>query len=211
MIPFGRVFGFPVSIDFTAIAIVALFALGGASKGPGAAAQGIGMAAVVFGSVLVHELGHAFAARAFRLGPIDITLHGFGGLTRYARAPGPKQGIFVTLAGPLAGLALGVVALPLALFLTGLPGSLADRMATFNLFWSLFNLLPMYPLDGGSVLGYVLALFMPAHVGFRWAARVGLVVAVGVALAALAMGQTFILIICALSVFQSFRVAFSRG
>src|SRR5690606_34069820 len=72
-------------------------------------AQGVLVAAVAFLSVLVHELGHAFAGRAFGL-KASITLHMMGGATLFMPGTQLSRGrdILVSAAGPFAGLALGV-------------------------------------------------------------------------------------------------------
>lgn len=213
MIPLGRIFGFPLSLDFTALVVLGLFVLGGASRGPSQAGFGLALAGLVFGSILVHELGHAFAARRFQLGEIDITLHGFGGLTRFKRAPGPKQGLLVTLAGPFAGLAAGVVALVATFFVTtGPAGWLLAEAARINLLWSVFNLLPMYPLDGGSVLFHTLSLGRrDPRDAMLWTARVGVVVAVGVGYVAWRLDYLFVVLVCVMSLFRSLPAATTRG
>lgn len=207
-IKLGRLFGFPITLDPSALAILALFVLLGAQNGPQSAYESLLRVLVVFASVMVHELGHAFVARAFGLGPIAITLHGFGGLTQFSRSPNPKQGIFVTLAGPFAGFALGLVALVGWMFVdAGLIASLLGMAATFNLFWSAFNLLPMYPLDGGSVTFHGLSMFKDANVAMLWTARLGVLVAVGVGTAAVLTEQIFIGIIALMSLARSVPLA----
>ena len=117
---------------------------------------------IVFVSVLAHELGHAFTGRAFGLKPA-ITLHGLGGLTSWVggRAVGPGRSLAISLAGPAVGFVIGtLVALggfavtilapdyhppPLAL-------QLFDAALFVNIGWSVFNLLPIIPLDGGNAL-----------------------------------------------------------
>ena len=102
------------------------------------------------------------------------------------------------LAGPLAGMALGLLALLLD------PGPAHGMLVSnavgwlilVNIFWSLFNLLPMYPLDGGQVLWHVLAMSLPAVVARTWVRRVSLVFAAAVGIASLAAGQFFLLVVC---------------
>src|SRR5882762_3079028 len=66
--------------------------------------------AVVFVSVLVHELGHALVGKAFGLTP-EITLHGMGGTTswRDGRDVGRAKSIAISVAGPFAGFALAAL------------------------------------------------------------------------------------------------------
>lgn len=66
---------------------------------------------VVFVSVLVHELGHALAARAVGL-PARISLHGAGGTTHHQppQRDSVRQDVLISLAGPAAGFLLGALA-----------------------------------------------------------------------------------------------------
>ena len=113
--------------------------------------------AVVFVSVLLHELGHALTGMAFRLEP-QIDMHGFGGTTSWQAGARVGWGarILISLAGPGVGFVVGAVAFGL-----GLLGVFPDNPAGRELFgsilwvnvgWGVFNLLPMLPLDGGNVL-----------------------------------------------------------
>lgn len=112
--------------------------------------------ALVFVSVLIHEFGHALAMKRVGFSP-SVTLHLLGGFTRFpvAAHPTPRQSFFITLAGPGAGLALGLTAL-LARRLVSAPTPLVAKALEdamwVNLGWSLINLLPILPWDGGLAL-----------------------------------------------------------
>ena len=163
-------FGFPIRVTPWFWAASLLLALGGGDDTPESVLIWVG---VVFVSILVHELGHAFAIRYFG-GESRITLYHFGGLamdTSLQRSPG--QQIAISFAGPAAGFLLaGIVTLALALsdnvytyrwglvpvipqpFGRGEP-ALLDHLVWYLLFvnfaWGLINLLPIYPLDGGQI------------------------------------------------------------
>jgi Zn-dependent protease len=113
--------------------------------------------AVVFVSVLVHELGHAVVALAFGGRP-EIRLEGFGGVTfpRLPERPPAWKQVVLSVAGPVAGLALGVAAWGLGRVLPPDPSSPAAAvLAIFqytSVYWAILNLLPVLPLDGGHVL-----------------------------------------------------------
>ncbi len=205
----GRIFGIPLRLEGTALLFLGLIALGSARGGALAMAEGVAYAVVVFGSVLVHELGHALVARRTGVGALEIVLHGFGGLTRFGRAPGPREGVFITLAGPLAGIALGIAAVPL--WLTVDPWGLGGKLVTFNIGWSLFNLVPMYPLDGGHVLYHLLGHVRGQRAALRTTAWVGLGAAVLVAAAGLAVDMIFVVIVAGLSLWQCVRILQQTG
>jgi stage IV sporulation protein FB len=110
--------------------------------------------AIAFVSILVHELGHAIAFRLYGVRP-SITLHGMGGLTSGSGELTPMHHIVVSLAGPLSALVLlGIPSWVLAQSgtITSIEGRDAVMAAVWiNIGWSLLNLLPILPLDGGQV------------------------------------------------------------
>jgi Zn-dependent protease len=119
-------------------------------------------AMVVFVSILVHELGHAVAARAFGYQP-QIVIEWFGGHTQ-PNAPVTIswiKEIVLTAAGPAFGFALGALA-EVGLIATGgrqisdhpsapLGIEVLGFFARANLVWALLNLVPVLPLDGGRI------------------------------------------------------------
>jgi Zn-dependent protease len=113
--------------------------------------------AVVFISVLVHELGHAVVGRALGGRP-EIRLEAFGGVTypQLRQRPGPGRQFILSLAGPVAGLLLGAACYGLVRAAPPAPGSpVAWTMGQFiwvSAVWAIFNLLPILPLDGGQMM-----------------------------------------------------------
>ena len=120
--------------------------------------MGFAGALLLFGSVLVHELGHALAARRFRIPTRSITLFLFGGVAQIAREPErPSHELWVALAGPATSLLLA------GIFRLLTPGgevvpatALMGYLSSVNLLLAAFNLLPAFPLDGGRALRAVL-------------------------------------------------------
>lgn len=114
----------------------------------------VATAAIVTTGLLVHEFGHALMARRFKL-PAEILLHGFGGLTSHPPAKRDRDDALIVAAGPLAGLLLALGAWTILKFApihsARLIGALDDA-CELNLYWSIFNLLPMWPMDGGQLL-----------------------------------------------------------
>jgi Zn-dependent protease len=195
-----RLFGFPTRIEGTALVLAALLLAFGLRDGtPGSAVLMVVLGA---GSILAHELGHAFMARAFRLQPIEMALHGFGGLTRHRRPNRPWKELAVTLAGPAAGLALAAIAFGVAIVAPGQARSIATQLGTLNLIWSVFNLLPVYPMDGGMALSATLRMFAPA-LALPVTYGAGLTLSVGMVGLALWAGEILIVLVLGTFVVQN--------
>lgn len=168
-------------------------------------------------SVIVHELGHAFAARAFGATP-SIQLVGLGGLTRADGAERLEwwQDLLFTLAGPAAGLALGVFSGVVYLAgAAGLPDGVryfAKGLALANLSWTVLNLLPISTLDGGRITTIVLTRVM-GRPGFLVAQIIALALAALVLLWAVGARQPFLAVLVALMVMRTFANigAYQRG
>jgi Zn-dependent protease len=114
--------------------------------------------AIGFASILIHEFGHALTARAFG-SPVRVELISSGGVT-YHNHMSEGRSLLVTLAGPATGIAIG---LPLWLLVdeTDYAGAVHAALVYgvwISLAWSLLNLLPILPLDGGNALASILAL-----------------------------------------------------
>ncbi len=194
--PVARIAGIAVRIHATFLLLLAFYGFLFFNKGgTPAAVAGIGMVLVVFLCVLLHEFGHAFAARHYGIPTRDITLLPIGGVARLERMPEePAQEIVVALAGPAVNLAI-VLGLSVG---TGLQaafqmpstddagdlGFLGEIMRV-NKFLLLFNLIPAFPMDGGRVLRALLATRMGYARATGIAANVGQVIAIGFGLAGL--------------------------
>jgi stage IV sporulation protein FB len=201
-----KLLGFPVTIEPFFWIVIAL--LGGAirANSPQAVLLLMVWMLVVLVSILVHELGHALAGRRYGATP-EIRLHGFGGLAvmhggRFNRL----QSIIVSAAGPAFGFALGLLVLMFYL------GALRGRelplelgygimmLLYVNFFWTLINLLPILPLDGGQIFR---DLAGPKRAGLvRW---VGVICAAGVALWALQARLIFLGLIVAYLGYVNFQ------
>ena len=181
----GRWLGIDVHLHFTFLLLLAFIGLshGLVGRSLDAALSGVLFFSGLFGCVLLHEYGHALAARRYGIGTRDITLLPIGGVARLERMPEkPSQEFVVALAGPavnvviaaglFVGLKLGGWWQPLtSLSATG--GNIFERLLVANIFLVLFNLLPAFPMDGGRVLRSVLAMKMNHARATRIAARIG--------------------------------------
>lgn len=142
---------FPVTVQPSFFFIALIVALGGWSL-----RDTVILTASAFFSVLVHELAHAVAFRAFGRAS-TITLYAMGGVTS---APGPAlsptREIVTSLVGPLTGIVIGA-----PLFLV--ESDLLRLIGVINLTWAAFNLLPILPLDGGQAMRALIERFAPGR------------------------------------------------
>jgi Zn-dependent protease/CBS domain-containing protein len=165
----GTVAGIPVYLHGTFLLLIAFFFVQDLAAGGTVAAAfaGVMFLLAVFATVVMHELGHALAARRFGIRTRDITLLPIGGVARLERIPEvPRQELWVALAGPAVNLGIAGVtyAVAAALRVTvspldlepGAPGALG-RFLAVNLWLALFNLIPAFPMDGGRALRALLA------------------------------------------------------
>ncbi|GAC1629932.1 MAG: site-2 protease family protein [Ktedonobacteraceae bacterium] len=113
-------------------------------------------ALLLFVSVLLHELGHSFVARARGLQVKNIVLFIFGGVSNIEQEPqSPNTEFFMSFVGPLVSLVIGALCYGL-LFLVRGSHSVVEPILAYlaftNILLGIFNLLPGFPLDGGRVL-----------------------------------------------------------
>ena len=142
----------------------------------------------VFACVLMHEFGHALAAKWFNIRTHDIILSPVGGLARLDSMPENSWAQFViAIAGPMVNFVICAL-LFLVCWLIGNPVTSNVRLDYHQigniLFWcnlmlGVFNLIPAYPMDGGRILRAVLAAFMTPHKATMVAARLGQAIALG--------------------------------
>ena len=169
-IPIGRLFGIEIRIHLTFLFLLAfLFSTEVATQDATAALRVLGLFGIVFGSVVLHELGHALVARGSGVPAKAIILLPIGGITVLDEAhaiPDPindwKRDIRIAVAGPLVNLFIaGLSALILLAVIPGFSlttrpllhsSALLRSIVWSNLYLGLFNLLPAYPMDGGRVL-----------------------------------------------------------
>jgi Zn-dependent protease len=149
---------------------------------PGAV-QGVLFILSLFACVLLHEFGHAFAARGFGIATPDITLLPIGGVARLTRIPDkPWQELVVAIAGPLVNVVIAAalifvvhssVELEHLQYLESPRVELLSKLASVNVMLVLFNLIPAFPMDGGRILRALLAMAMPYAQATQVAAWIG--------------------------------------
>lgn len=125
---------------------------------------------LVFIVIAIHELGHVAAAHALGWRIKKIVFLPFGGVAEvdeHGNRP-LKEELLVVLAGPIQHLWLFAAAW-LAYTAGILPGSMYEAFWQINLAILLFNLLPVYPLDGGKLLMLFFSAARPFLAAFRLA------------------------------------------
>ncbi|MEM0970335.1 MAG: site-2 protease family protein [Verrucomicrobiota bacterium] len=183
----GNAFGIRLYLHWTFYLLLAWVAFSHADEGWASASFAILFVSAIFICVLLHELGHSLAARAFGIDTHSITLYPIGGVARLTSMPREShKEIAIALAGPAVNLAIVCLLVPL-LFLfspqpwkeSGLLMQLGVSVAAGNIALFLFNLLPFFPMDGGRVLRALLS-WKGSHVrATNIAARLGQVAALG--------------------------------
>ncbi|MGH3368202.1 MAG: site-2 protease family protein [Nocardioidaceae bacterium] len=159
----GRIAGVDILVraSWLLIALLIAFLLGPrieeAMPGLGGLAYlaGLVFAVLLYLSVLLHELSHALAAKAYKLPVRSVTLHFLGGVTEIDGEPEtPAREFVVAVVGPVTSLAVGGGALLAALLTPDgtLVRLMLDGLAGANMIVGALNLVPGLPLDGGRVL-----------------------------------------------------------
>ncbi len=194
----GRVFGVPIRLHFTFLALLVFLVWIGIGEKQSGPATAIYILAL-FASVLLHEIGHTLVAKHYGIKTTEIVMFPIGGVSRPERLPKGWQELFISLAGPLvnaliAGALIAWVMLegrfvPIELLKEPSNENLAERIAAGNLMLFLFNLLPAYPMDGGRILRAALALRMPEDKATQIASTAGRRLAVGMILFGLLWGN----------------------
>ncbi|PJA44378.1 MAG: hypothetical protein CO175_03240, partial [Verrucomicrobia bacterium CG_4_9_14_3_um_filter_43_20] len=157
-----KLFGIQVELHFTFILLLLLFAwVGFSNDGLLGSLLYIEMILLLFSCVLLHEFGHCFVAKHYKIIVPRIILLPIGGMAQFQRIPrAPKKELFITLAGPL----VNIVIFAIIYFFVGWPSKesfASSNLVSFkgtmyflmiiNLLMGTFNLLPVFPMDGGRI------------------------------------------------------------
>jgi Zn-dependent protease len=210
----GRPFGVPLRVHASFVLVLLLGATQwGIPHGARGAAFGALVTLALFLCVVLHELGHSVAARAFGIRTKQILLLPIGGVAELdGKARRPAHELVIALAGPMvnvviaaglvlalgAGLAAGAITMPSAAALTPSLTTFGLVLLAGNGMLALFNMLPLFPLDGGRVLRALLAFRMGEHKSLRVAAMVGQIGAFGLGIVALLTGHVLLALIAGL-------------
>ncbi len=199
-IQLARIFGIRVGVDFSwfVVLFLVIFWLSGSfrttlgSSDTTAYLAAVASALLLFASIVVHELGHALAARRHGVDVAGITISPLGGFALMSReSRTPREELEIAGAGPLATLLIIVASVLVGFVLVG-PHRFVDAallangtdvtpvlltigfLVTMNVIVLVFNLIPAYPLDGGRILrALVWRVTGDRNRGTRVAARSG--------------------------------------
>ncbi len=190
------VFGIKVEVHATFLLLLAFFCWQGylAAGYTGMFAAFVGLM-LVFTSVLLHEFGHCLTAMEYGIHTPRILLLPIGGMAMMNRIPRrPSAELAITVAGPLvnfviAGVLYAWVGSPrggwLDAFFTFTWHGFAYALIYYNIFMGLFNLIPVFPMDGGRIFRALLAMRMSYLDATRiatYTAKAIIVVGIGFAL-----------------------------
>ncbi|QSR88256.1 site-2 protease family protein [Methylacidiphilum caldifontis] len=185
----GSIFGIQIYVHFTFFILLGWIAIVHYSERGRIedAVLGVLFTLALFFIIVLHELGHAGAARLFKIHTKDITLLPIGGLARLEKIPeDPIQELIVAIAGPAVNLILALV-FYILIVISGVPfdisqldlirGNLLAQFFWTNLILAGFNLIPAFPMDGGRILRGLLGIRMDFLHATRIAATVGQTIA----------------------------------
>jgi Zn-dependent protease/predicted transcriptional regulator len=214
----GTVKGIKIQVHFTFLFIIIWGAFQYGGREWSGLLYGASLTLLLFGIVLLHELGHSLAALHFGIPVRDITLLPIGGLARLERMPDkPLQEFVVAVAGPAVNVVLAVLFLPLLVLFAGEQltlTALINRpwiimrimsepsllsvllfLSTSNLGLLIFNMIPAFPLDGGRIFRSLLAMFIRYDLATRIAVWIGRLFAILLGFYGLMSGSFFTAII----------------
>ncbi|MCC5788738.1 MAG: site-2 protease family protein [Opitutales bacterium] len=200
-------FGIRLDVHVTFFLLLAFIAfVGWSNAGPLGMTWQVGILLLIFVCVVLHELGHSLAARRYGI-PVDrILLLPIGGMAQFRQMPrDPWKELVITIAGPAVNFFLAAVlylglADPWGFLRPGfdlysLEGLLQVVFAV-NMIMGVFNLLPVFPMDGGRIFRALLAYRMDYLKATFIAATVAKVLAAaGVLLALFVLGNPLLAIL----------------
>jgi Zn-dependent protease/CBS domain-containing protein len=188
-IPAGRIFGVEIRIHLSFVLLLFFVALNEQSTHVATnPVRGAALVAIIFGSVVLHELGHALVGRHSGVPPRAILLLPIGGVTIFDEAQPAlpanwRRDARIAIAGPAVNFVVAGIAA--AFFMVAMPRNrfwidpyvssvnLPHSLVWANLWLGLFNLLPAYPMDGGRVLRAVFSRTMDPVSATRRAVSIG--------------------------------------
>jgi Zn-dependent protease len=206
-----RVAGIQVYLHWTWI-VVAFYAIENRAKTYHSMMWNVIEYLALFGSVLLHEFGHALACRQVGGKADRIMLWPLGGVAFVQPPPRPGALLWSIAAGPLVNvILLPVTFVAFQLARVGLGPAHRDfvyflfSICLMNLLLLIFNMLPIYPLDGGQILQALLWFLIGQGRSLMVAGIIGLLGAAGVVGLAVVLQDTWLVVIAAFVAWQAWR------
>ncbi len=209
MIHLGSIGKTSIDVDLSFLIIMGLFVATFYNRETGLR-YALLWAPVLFLSVLLHELAHAGAIAAFGYGASQIVLGGMGGVTINQRHARPWQDMLISAAGPASSF---LIAWLTALFMWNVPIAARDPMLVAflpllqraNLWWGVFNLIPVNPLDGGHIVRNFLRMFLQERAAFAVAVWIAIVAGTAIVALGVYIGFYLLAVLIAWYVFTNFQ------
>lgn len=205
----GSVGKTPIYIDLSFLILCGLFVILNMERGQ-PIAYALLWIPVLFISILIHELGHAGAIAALGFGASRISLAGFGGYTENFRRAKPWQDVLISFAGPLMSFVLafavgGVIRRFPQVGGDPMMAALLPTLQWANIAWGIFNLFPVYPLDGGQIVRNLSRIVVSDETSFKFSAWSSIVIGVLLAGYGIISRSFFLAAIAGMLVFQNYQ------
>ena len=168
---------------------------------------GIWYYVVIFGSVLFHEYFHIWEARSQGVYVMDIKLMILGGM---ARIDGERllldrrASLWVSLAGPIGSLILAAIGF-IGSLLFSLPFYVFGPVFFINAVLFVFNMLPLFPMDGGRIFHSILSKFFVITKAHRIASYVSFVLCFVLMIVALCFGEWWVAFVFSVLIYFGIR------
>ena len=188
----GKISGIKIEIHWTFLLLLAwiIFSNLRTDVDPEQTIWSLLLVLAVFVCVILHELGHALAAKKFDIKTSSITLLPIGGLARMEQIPEkPKEELIIAFAGPAVNLIIAALIYPLTnisavtalgeLHLKAESSNFFPALMSLNVWLAVFNLIPAFPMDGGRVFRAILSFKLGHAKATQIAASVGQVLGMG--------------------------------
>lgn len=184
-----KVFGIQLAVHASFVLLLAYWGYQGWLEGGVLGmAWSVGLIVLFFVCVILHELGHSLTARRYGINVPRIMLLPIGGMAEFDRIPRkPAQELLITAAGPAVNFLLVGLLLPVVWqdffhsdsVAAYSPAGVIVQLVYANLIMGVFNLVPVFPMDGGRIFRALLAMKLPYLRATWWAVMVGRVLAIG--------------------------------
>jgi Zn-dependent protease len=184
-----KVFGIQLAVHASFVLLLAYWGYQGWLEGGVLGmAWSVGLIVLFFVCVILHELGHSLTAKRYGINVPRIMLLPIGGMAEFDRIPRrPSQELLITAAGPGVNFLLVGVLLPVVWndffhsesVAAYSPAGVVVQLVYANFIMGVFNLVPVFPMDGGRIFRALLAMKLPYLRATWWAVMVGRVLAIG--------------------------------